>query len=190
MYLRTDEQKRAFASPLRLELMGLFTDEIPLAVADMAERMGRPASALHYHVRVLEQAGLLKKAGRRRSGKRAAALYSPTADLFLMEKRRDSLADARQALKTMSLAFRMAERDMKAAFADPRARTEGPERNALGTRIHCRLSRKELAELNRRIDSIQKMLSRPRRHRRPASGDQFLSLTLALMPLRDREIPS
>jgi DNA-binding transcriptional ArsR family regulator len=190
MILRTDAQKRAFVSPQRLELIGLFTDQKPLSVADMAERMGRPASALHYHVRVLEKAGLLKKKGQRRSGKRPEALYLPTADLFMMEQRRGRIEDAGQALKTMSLAFRMAERDMKAALENPRTCTDGPGRNMIGARIHCRLSKKELAELNRHLDNITKMLSRAQKNQKPSPDDQFLSLTLALMPLRNREVPS
>ena len=56
--LRTDEERRAFVSPFRMELIGLFTAGEPLSIAQMAERMGRKATAIHYHVGVLEKAGL------------------------------------------------------------------------------------------------------------------------------------
>ncbi len=80
LILRTEEQRRAVGSPLRLELIGLFTERKPLSVAQIAQGMGRPATAIHYHVRVLEKAGLLRRAGRKRGARRPEALYIPTAD--------------------------------------------------------------------------------------------------------------
>ncbi len=186
--IRREDQRRAFASPLRMELMGLFVDREPLSVADMAERMGRPASAIHYHVRVLEDAGLLQKQGERPKSRRPEALYLPVADVFLLEQGdagSKNTSDA--AMKTMTAALRMAERDMQAALQDPNAKSEGPHRNVLGIRFHCRLSKKELAELNRHLRGIDKMLAQSQKRSRPAPDDAFVSLTMALAPLRNRE---
>ena len=189
MMLRTPEHRRAVASPLRLEILGLFVERRPLSVAEIAQRMGRPATAMHYHVRVLEKAGLLRRAGNKRSGRRPEALYVPAADVFKMEQPRDAPAEvAAAALKTLSTAFRMAERDMEAALTDPGTKTSGPYRNCIGARAHCRLSKKDLAELNRHLRAIEKMLTLAHKSHEPAPGDSFLSLTLALMPLRNREV--
>lgn len=189
--LRTQAQQKAFASPLRLELVGLFTDGEPKSVADMAELVGRPASAIHYHVRVLEKAGLFKRHGERHSARKPEALYVPTADVFEMGARKSNPEEAaKTAVKTLTTAFRMAERDLKAAMADPKTRPTGPHRNAFGARLHCRLTKKELAELNRHLRAIEKMLVRAAGTRKPSPDDQFVSLTLALMPLRNREVPS
>ena len=187
--IREDEQRRAVASPLRLELFGLFTDGEPLSVATIAERMGRPATALHYHVRVLEKAGLLRRVGRRQSGRRPEALYLPVADAFKMEQPRDAPEEvAAMALKTLATAFRMAERDMRAAMGDPGTKSTGPYRNIFGGRIHCRLGKKDLAELNRLLRKIEKMLWTNHKTRKPSSDDSFVSFTVALMPLRNREV--
>jgi predicted transcriptional regulator len=189
LILRSEAQRKAFSSPLRLELIGLFTDGEPRSAADMAELVGRPASAIHYHVRVLEKAGLLKRSGERHSARKPEALYLPTADVFQMEQPKSNPADAADAaVKTLSTAFRMAERDMKVAMTDPRTRPNGPHRNAFGARLHCRLTKKELAELNRHLRTIEKMLVRSTQSRRPSPDDQFVSLTLALMPLRNRKV--
>ena len=67
LLIRSNEQRRAIASPLRLELIGVFVDHEPLSVAQIAQRMGRPATAIHYHVRLLVKAGLLRRAGEQRS---------------------------------------------------------------------------------------------------------------------------
>jgi predicted transcriptional regulator len=186
LVLRTREQKKAVASPLRLELLGLFVDRKPLSVAEIAARMGRPATGIHYHVRVLEKAGILRRVGRQRSGPRPEALYEPVADLFKMEQKRGDAPD--DAVKTLSTAFRMAERDMRAAMRDPGAKSSGPYRNVFGARIHCRLSRKDLAELNRRLREIERLLSTIHKKHEPSKDDSFVSLTLALMPLRRREV--
>lgn len=184
--LRTDEQKKAVASPIRLELLGLFIDHKPLSVAGMAERMGRPATGIHYHARVLEKAGILRRVGQKRSGRRPEALYIPVADVFKMEQQRDASPD--DAVKTMSTAFRMAERDMRAAMSDPGTKSSGPYRNIFGGRLHCRMSKKDLAELNRLLREIEKMLSTLHKTRKPSKDDAFISLTVALMPLRNREV--
>ena len=140
--LRTGEQKKAVASPLRLELLGLFIDRKPLSVAEIAERMGRSATGIHYHVRVLEKAGLLRRVGQQRSGRRPEALYKPVADVFKMAQPRDAPEEvAAVALKTMSTAFRMAERDMKAALTSPSSKTSGPYRNVLGARIEDQIDK-------------------------------------------------
>jgi hypothetical protein len=156
----------------------------------MAERMGRPATALHYHVGVLEKAGILMRAGKQRAGKRSEVLYHPAAEMFRMEQERDDAAATEQALKTMASAFRMAEGDMRAAFTNPASKSDGPHRNVFGARLHCRISKKELAELNRHLRAIEKMLSRRCKPHEQSPGDQFVSLTLALMPLRNREVQS
>jgi len=191
LILRSDEQRRAIASPLRLELIGLFIDREPLSVAQIAERMGRPATAIHYHVRLLETAGLLRRVGEQRSGRRNEALYRPVADVFKIEQPKDTTSgDTEAAIKTLSMAFRMAVGDMKAALEDPSTRDSGPQRNCLGGRFHCRLSKADLAELNRHLRDIEKLLSRAPKNHEPSPSDGFISLTLALMPLRNREVQS
>jgi predicted transcriptional regulator len=191
LLLRSDEQRRAIASPLRLELIGVFVEREPLSVAQIAQRMGRPATAIHYHVRLMEKAGLLRRAGEQRSGSRTEALYRPVAEVFELDQSGDAKSgDPAAAIKTLSIAFRMAVGDMKAALEDSSARYSGPQRNFLGARAHCRLSKTELAELNRHLRHIEKMLSRAPTTREPSRHDTFISLTLALMPLRKREVQS
>ena len=189
--IRSDEQRRALASPLRLELIGLFVEREALSVAQIAQRMGRPATAIYYHVQLLEKAGLLRRAGERRSGRRGETLYRPAAERFEMDMDENTKpGDPEAAVKTLSMAFRMAVGDMKAAFEDESVRASGPRRNFIGGRFHCRLTREELAELNRHLRHIEKMLSRPPSTAEPSPHDTFISLTLALMPLRKREVPS
>ena len=141
---------------------------------------------MHYHVRVLEKAGILRRVGQQRTGRRPEALFIPVADVFKVEQKRDASPD--DAVKTLSSAFRMAERDMRAAMSDPGTKSTGPYRNIFGGRIHCRLGKRDLAELNRLLRKIEKMLWTNHKTHKPSSDDSFVSFTVALMPLRNREV--
>ena len=181
------DQKSALASPLRLEIIGLFTSPEPLAIADMARLMGRPAGSLYHHVGILERAGLLKRAGTRPKGKRHEALFRPAASRIEMETASGGEDTIQLAVKTMAAAFRMAERDLEAALSDGNCRHEGPGRNILATRVHMRVSPKVLAKFNKHLQALVDLLtSEAAKDPKPSPDDQYLSLTLALLPLKGR----
>lgn len=188
-FLRGEAQRLAASSPLRLEIIGQFIDDRPLSVREIAERMGRPPSAIHYHVRLLEKSGLLKKTGERREGRRREAEYEPVADVITVAAKagRGETPENKLARKIMASALRMSERDFKAALRDPRTRKSGPDRNMFTARLHCRLRRKDLEKLNRGLDAIMKTLTQVHQRHAPAEDDEFVSLTLALLPLPDRK---
>jgi hypothetical protein len=180
------DQRTALASPLRLEILGLFTENEPLAIADMARLMGRTAGSLYYHVGILEKARLLQRAGTRPKGKRYEALFYPAASCFDLEAEKGG-ESAELALKTMSSAFRMAERDLEASFRRRDCVTEGSGRNALAFRLHLRASPKLLAGINKHLEAIEELLkAETARSSGPSPDDQHLSLTLALLPLKGR----
>ena len=187
-----EAQRRAIASPLRLEILGYFSAGRPLSVREVAERMGRPATAIHYHVRLLAQSGLLRKSGERRAGRRREAEYSMVAEAIAVPGLNEPRVEGEQplALKTTASAFRAAERDMKAALAEGVARNDGEDRNFVVTRMHCRLSRREMAEVNRRLDALLAAALESIRREEPGDDDEFVSLTLALLPLPNRSAGS
>jgi hypothetical protein len=174
------------ASPLRLEILGLFTGNKPLAIADMARLMGRTAGSLYFHVGILERARLLKRAGTRPRGKRYEALYYPTASRFEVQAEKHS-GNAALAIKTLASAFRMAERDMEASLRRNDRVTAGPGRNVLGFRAHLRASPQQLSRINRHLDAILALLqSGGAAASKPSPDDQHVSLTIALLPLKGR----
>ena len=189
--LDTDVQRKALASAIRMELLGNFVEGQPLSVSDLAERMGRPAAAIHYHVKILREAGLLFEADTRRSGSRTEILYAPEADMFAFEQPGSPDEGTMEAArKTLASAFRMAEKDFASALDNPHAAGDGKYRNIFGARLHCRLSKGELAELNKRLREIERFLADVHRNHKPSPNDRFVSLTIALMPLRNREVSS
>jgi DNA-binding transcriptional ArsR family regulator len=181
------DQRIALASPLRLEILGLFTGPEPLAISDMALLMGRSAGSLYHHVGILEKAGLLVRTGTRPKGKRHEALFRPAADRIEMEAQPTDGGHDQLAVKAMAAAFRMAERDLGAALSGGHCRQDGPDRNLFATRIHLRASPRLLGKLNKHLKAIEDLLAdEAAREPRPSSDDQHVSLTLALLPLKGR----
>lgn len=180
-------QRAALASPLRLEILGLFTSPEPLAISDMAPLMGRSAGSLYHHVGILEKAGLLVRTGTRPKGKRHEALFRAAADRIEMEAQPADGGQDQLAVKTMAAAFRMAERDLAAALEGGRFRQDGPDRNLFATRMHLRASPRVLGKLNKHLQAIEDLLmAEAAKTPRPTANDEHLSLTLALLPLKGR----
>lgn len=177
-------------SPLRMEILTQFSANHPLSTREIAERMGRPVTGMHYHVRVLEAAGLLVRAGERPAARRPEALYHPVARRFELPAGRGQ--DTHQiALKTASSAFRLAERDMEAALAADSPRRTGPQRNFYAMRMPLRVRPKDLDKLNAQLDRLMAtVLEISGRDEIPDDATEFCSLTLALLPLRNRGNPS
>ena len=180
-------QRAALASPLRMEILGLFTNPDSLAIADMARLMGRSAGSLYHHVGILEEAGLLCRTGTRPKGKRHEALFRPVASRIEVEARSGGEQAVNQAVKMMASAFRMAERDLEAALQSGESITRGPSRNLCATRMHMRTSPVLLAKINKHLLAIENLLTTEMAKEPQATpDDQHLSLTIALLPLKGR----
>jgi len=177
----------ALASPLRMELVGIFTEPGGLSISDMAARLGRPATSLYHHVQVLEDAGVLRQAGTRPKGKRFETVYELTEHLLDLDVDRTDPEAIDHAVKAMSAALRMADRDFAAAVERDDVCDEGPRRNIFGMRMHLRAPDSVLAELNQRIDAVLDLVRElTDADQEPGPGDRFVSLTLLLAPLRGR----
>jgi predicted transcriptional regulator len=180
-------QRSALASPLRLEILGLFTNPEPLAIADMARMMGRTPGSLYHHVGLLEKAELLKRTGTRPKGKRHEALFRPTATRIEIDASSGTEEVVGHVVKALSSAFRMAERDLAAALVSGASRTDGPGRNLFATRMHMRASPKLLAQLNKHLKAIEDlMVADAEKSTQPSPDDEHLSLTIALLPIKGR----
>ena len=185
------DQRAALASPLRLEILGLFTNPEALAISDMAVLMGRSAGSLYHHVGILEKAGLLIRSGTRPKGKRHEALFRPAANRIAMEAQPAGADEQGPNLvvKTMAAAFRMAERDLEAALSEGHCRREGAGRNLYAARMHLRASPRLLAKLNKHLTALEDLLAaEAEKEPEPGPEDQHLSLTLAFLPLKGRTV--
>jgi len=190
----TPQQRDALATPLRLEIFSHFASAEPLSARELAERMGRSPSSLYYHLHQLLKVGLLREAGERPRGTRTETLYQRAASALRLEP--DGSAATREAiLRTMTAAFRMAERDLEAALDSettlpetPASATRTDGAPVFATRLHFRATSELLDEVRRHLTAALEVLERSDQQgpSGPEAGPHF-SLTLALLPLRGRE---
>jgi len=207
--IETQGQRAAVASPLRLEILGLFISADPLAISDMAALMNRSAGSLYHHVRILEQAGILKQTGTlpfrasaclfqagilkqtgtRPKGKRHEALYLPTASRFEYDTSSGDEDTIASAVKAIATGFRMAERDLEAALRSDSRPMAGPDRDFYAFRLHLRASPELLAKINKHMNAVLALLT-PNEKTSSKFGpdDQHVSLTLALLPIKGRDV--
>jgi DNA-binding transcriptional ArsR family regulator len=181
--LRSPEQFDALlASPARAELLeALQVAGRPLAIADLARRVGRKPSALYHHVRKLADAGIVERAGTAKSGPRDQALWRPTARRVRVDYQPGD-PDVVDAIQRGGAAvLRMAERDFRRCVAAASARGAGLPKALDTTRDKAWLTARDLAELHRRLEGLRGFLrtrSRPGRGRLVA-----LTITAAELPL-------
>jgi len=182
-------QRAAVASPLRLEILGLFISADPMSISDMAVLMNRSAGSLYHHVRILEEAGILQQTGTRPKGKRHEALYLPTASRFEFDTSSGEEDVIASAVKAMAAGFRMAERDLEAALRSDDRPMESPDRDFYAFRLHLRASPELLAKINEHMNAVLDLL-KPDEKTSSDFGpdDQHVSLTLALLPIKGRDV--
>ncbi len=180
--LKSRQERTAIASPLRLEILGLFVSRDPMSIAEMATLMNRSPGSLYHHVRILEQAGILKQAGTRLKGKRHEALYLPTARGFVFDTSTGGEEAINSAVKLMATNFRAAERDLEASL-----RSDQGEEEFYAYRLHFRASPERLAEINEHLNAVLALISPSERTAAEfGPDDQHVALTLALLPIKGR----
>ena len=121
-------QLRALASPVRIEIVGVFQSHGPLAIREMAEKLGRPADGLYHHVRQLQKAKILRIAKTRRVGKRDEAIFELTAERFGHAEQPKTPAMRLAIVETAASALRLANREFRRAVLVEKAPRggEGP----------------------------------------------------------------
>ena len=165
-------------SPTRIEIVDtLEALGGEASVAELAAQLGRPADGLYYHLRQLAAGGLVEEEaaldGRRyrlptRRGERLALRYRPGAT-----------ANAKAVERVASSVLRIAGRDFARALGDPETIVEGEHRELWTSRLKGWVGPSELAEINRLLNRLGKLLHRPR----TAERDRLVALSWVLAPI-------
>jgi DNA-binding transcriptional ArsR family regulator len=109
-------QTTTLVSPPRLEIVEAFGALGQASARELAAHLGRPSGAIYHHVRVLEQAGLIREVTRRRGSRRPEAVYATTAPRLAVAAGPSPDAN-RQAARTLRAVLRQAARDVDAGLA-------------------------------------------------------------------------
>ena len=158
------------------EILEHFVATGPASVRALAARMGRSPHALHYHVRLMEGAGLLRRTGTVKSGPRDEALYDVVAEQYALDAppagRRGDAPEAR----TIRAVLRRAEREFAEALVSGRARSHRDAHFA--GRLRARLSAKARRDVGRHLAAIQRIFAQElRREHPPGSAPETCSFT-------------
>jgi helix-turn-helix protein len=176
-------QLRALASPVRIEIVGVFQTHGPLAIRELAEKMSRPADGLYHHVRQLLKVEILRVAETRRAGKRDEAVFELTAERFGHTAQPKTSAMKHAIVETAASALRLANREFRrAVLADRQAEDEGRTRAKL-SRQRTWLTDEDLVDLHGLLEKIEAFLKRRtgRKQGRP------FALTTVLVPIVKRK---
>jgi DNA-binding transcriptional ArsR family regulator len=175
--VRDLRQVRALSSPVRGQILNALADLGPRTVKELAAELGRLPSSLYYHVRLLEQVGLLVEVERRRAGPREEVVYGPVAERVRLDTQRRTKAWRRALAKSTAGALELAKRQFEAALEDP-----SQERRSF---VQQRVLRLDARGLKRVVDLLSELPERTADEQ--ADAGRCFTLTVALTPARPRE---
>lgn len=144
-------QIRLLGSPLRSDIVDYLEGAGPTPVAGIARGVGRPADRLYYHLRRLEEAGLVVRRG---GGARDAALFDVPGRPVTLRYRADDPDSVEAIRDAVGTALRSAERHFGEALGKGEVELAGPTRNLWATRARGFLTDDQLREANELIHRI------------------------------------
>jgi DNA-binding transcriptional ArsR family regulator len=149
------ETLKRLANPMRLRLLFYFRN--PMSVGDVAAAMGVPVTRLYYHVKMLEDAGVIFVIATRKRGPQLEKVYRIVAHTI---RPGASILDGgveptEFAEVAASLVLDSARAELVASLAKHAARGFDPQSidGTLGRTI-VRLSPEHAADLNRRLEGL------------------------------------
>lgn len=176
------EQVRALASPTAHQIVCVMERLRRATVAEIARHTGVEAGSLYYHVRRLQEAGVLAEHGRRKTGGRDEVVYELPGSEVVFSPEASSPGFLRELRRAIRMRLRYVERAMLAALGRPGTVRRRRGRNLSLHQHHARLRPARRAELYRRIEELEAFLME---HDDPSVGE-FLSVTIAILPVGDR----
>lgn len=174
------QQIQAVIAPRRLEVLEALQARGPSSVAEIANRLGRRADRIHYHVNALAQAGFLRRTRTRATGRgRPAAIWEVSGSGSFSHPLQPQNAASRSAwTATAAALLRAASRDLAQAVKAGAARDAGPGKNSDVRRRKAWLTDRDLRELTNRLRALDAFLTS---RAQPGRGRLHV-LTLALAP--------
>lgn len=186
-YLIADvRQIRSLASAARQDIVDAVAANGPITIAELAERLGRPADSLYHHVHHLVERRLLTMGAAERGVGRPAALLDVPGRPMLIQYDTSSKACATAMLRVVGTMLTSAKRGFARAFRPDVARTSGPSRNLWAARYRCWLSPKDLEEVNTHLDRLGKLLLKGRTRRTRETRLHEFTYVLSPVPVHER----
>ena len=170
-YLSDVRQIRAVASPVRAAVIDALEVLGPASVVQLATALGYPPDGLYYHLRMLEQIGLVVRTQPRKDMR--AVRFDLPAHPATLRYRLDDRQQGRAIAHVVATMLRCAQRSFRRAFAPGAAVADGPYRNLRAGRRTAWLTAAEVRMLNRHVERIHALFGRGRPRRPDARLHEF-----------------
>lgn len=157
--LDSSDRLRALTSPMRRAFVDTLSSIGPASVREIASRMGKSAATLYYHLRQLEDAGVVREIAERPTGKRPEKVYELVSDHFRTDAPPKDDAWRGEARRHMRDNLRLLERSLGAYLDDPRFGTERASPRFQFRAARVRLGADALRELAVRLDDLSRFLA-------------------------------
>ncbi|GJM44543.1 MAG: hypothetical protein DHS20C21_13850 [Gemmatimonadota bacterium] len=177
--LRDQAQLRAISSPLAHRIVGAMEHLDRATVPEIAEFIGAPAGSLYYHVRKMKSVGLLRQVAQQETARRSRAIYQLSGREVSVDVPSLSRAGLRELHRNRRIMLRFAERSLEDGARRAQA-SSGPSPGACLIQRHVRLGRRDVVELNRRLEALAAWVA-DRTPPRKATG-YVLTLALGTLP--------
>jgi len=158
-----------------MEIIGALA-EVDATVRDLAALLGRSRSALHYHIGVLEKAGVVSACGWRGTGRNNEAIYRVTQDVVVARAKRNSRTELDSAARAVRAMLRLTAREFTTSTRNPAA----PRGGLLAMRGKAHFSPTDLQRLKGHVDAIGELL---RCTRQPRPGRSIHAVTIVVTPV-------
>lgn len=177
--VRTSRELEALASPERQDIVQALHGRPPLSVPEIAALVGRLPVSLYYHLRALERAGLLVRAGTRAAARGTEALYAIPAAQIAIEPEVRGPREVAAMRRIGAGMLRRAQRLHDALVAEAPARRRLRREHLLAQRT-IRLDREGLERVNVLLLELVELLAR-----KPSTGAAGAFYTVTLHLARD-----
>ena len=206
--LNSRKDVEAVGSTLRMEILRHLQTHGPSTVFELARRMGRSSDSLYYHVRRLQEVGVLARTGTRSGTRREEGIFALAGEPLTVSVESSGEGAAEAVLESARAVLHDAESNLAAVLEQERtlARRRPPVRidgrgNAgepvtrnlpLVTRMRGRLPEHAVAEICAHLDAIAEIFVRHKRGQGPVGPDAppFHELAAILAPLHEADRPS
>jgi DNA-binding transcriptional ArsR family regulator len=178
------KELKALANPKRIQILKLLV-ESPKSAKEVADELGEPQNKIHYHLKELQRAGLIRVEGEKRKGNLIERLFRSRAKFFTVDwslfqektKRREALLD------TLSSVLEVGLLELRKA-ADAGLVTDKVADLAIPLHSTLTVKKERLLELRGTFERFLKSL----REFQSEDGVK-VSLTLLLLPLiKEKEV--
>jgi predicted transcriptional regulator len=173
--LNSRKEVEAVGSSLRMEIIRHLQTHGPSTVFELARRMGRSADSLYYHVRRLQEVGVLARTGTRNGGRREEGVFGLAGEPLtvtvesagdgaaeaVLEAARSMLRDAEQNLAAVLESERLLEAGHLPQRKMPCRVSDGDARPLpMVVRMRGRLPEQAVAEVCAHLDAIAEIFVR------------------------------